>query len=271
MHSAFIAYKSSKIHYIFFGAGKKLLLCLHGYNGSCFSFNFLQNDLPEEYSLVALDLPFHGKTIWNEGLLFEMSDLLAIIEKITIHHFPGIKKYLIMGFSMGGRLALSILQHIPQRIERLILLAPDGLKVNAWYWLATQSLAGNKLFDFTMNNPRWFFYLLRFAYKAGIINHSVFKFSEYYIQNEPFRRQLYETWTCMRKFKPAIPAIKRSIRKYDIKTRLLYGQYDRIIVHSRGAIFRKGIEAHCDLKILDCGHQVLQHRNAADIVSAVQL
>jgi hypothetical protein len=46
---------------------------------------------------------------------------------------------------------------MPEQIEKLVLLAPDGLKVNFWYWLATQTWLGKNSFCFTMKHPGWFF------------------------------------------------------------------------------------------------------------------
>jgi pimeloyl-ACP methyl ester carboxylesterase len=48
-------------------------------------------------------------------------------------------QYLLMGFSLDGRIALSVLELMPAGVSRLVLLAPDGLKINFWYWLSTQT------------------------------------------------------------------------------------------------------------------------------------
>ena len=269
MYSGFIPFKSSRIHYFHSGTGHKLLLCLHGYGESQDSFHFLQKYLPGHYHLLAIDLPFHGKTEWNDGPEFTSADLVAILDAIRAErsiHIPG---FTVMGFSMGGRMALGLVEELPGHIEKLVLLAPDGLKVNFWYWLATQTYFGNWLFRFTMKNPQWFFLLLASGHKIGLVNASIYKFIHHYLHDTNLRRLLYDRWTCMRRIKPNLSSIKQIIREKNIPVRLLYGRYDRVILFKRGEKFRKGIESFCTLKVIEAGHQVLAEKHAALIIGLI--
>jgi pimeloyl-ACP methyl ester carboxylesterase len=270
MQTDFIQYRSSKVHYCWFGAGPKILLCLHGYGESEESFHFLEKYISRDYTLFAIDFPFHGKTQWQEGLRFSAADLLAIIEALCAKHTQESNRFTLLGYSMGGRVALQLLQVIPAKIEKTVLLAPDGLKVNFWYWLATQTYIGNRLFAFTMKHPAWFFSLLQAGNQLRLINQSVLKFTRYYIHDITVRRQLYERWTCMRAIKPNLASVKKHIRAHRLPVRLLYGQYDRIIRHERGEKFRTGIESFCTLHIIQTGHQVLQEKQVNHIIQLIQ-
>ncbi|THU41780.1 alpha/beta hydrolase [Niastella caeni] len=270
MRTAFLPHRLSRLHYCWFGAGQKILLCLHGYGESQQTFHFLEKYIPPEYTVFTIDLPFHGKTEWNEGLRFTTADLLEIIETLVVKHNLQTSKITLLGYSMGGRVALQLLQAIPGRIEKTILLAPDGLKVNFWYWLATQTCIGKRLFGFTMKHPGWFFSLLQAGNRLKLINQSVLKFTRYYIHDTTVRRQLYERWICMRAIKPDLTFIKKLIRSHQLPVRLLYGQYDRIIRHERGEKFRSGIESFCTLHIIQTGHQVLQEKYANQIIQLIQ-
>ena len=153
-----LCYKNSVISYCIFGNGPKLAICFHGYGEEKASFDFLEKFAGTEYSFYSIDLPFHGKTQWNEGLNFTITDLHQIIKEIIESKK---QKLTLIGFSLGGRVALSLFQQMPEQINKIVLLAPDGLKVNFWYWLTTQTWIGNKLFFLTMKYPRWFFLFLR--------------------------------------------------------------------------------------------------------------
>lgn len=245
-------------------------MCLHGYGESQQSFHFLEKYLASDYTIIAIDFPFHGETQWEEGMLFTTNDLLAIADSLRSKHGDETSRFTILGFSMGGRIALQLLQAIPEQIDKVILLAPDGLKVNFWYWLATQTYIGNKLFAFTMKHPGWFFFFLKAGNRLGLINQSVLKFTRFYIDDISARRQLYERWTCMRSIKPDLTLIKKIIRTHQIPVRLLYGRYDRIIRHERGEKFRDGIESLCTLQIIQAGHQVLQEKHVSQIIQLIQ-
>ncbi len=270
MQTDFISYRSSRVHYSRAGAGQKVLLCFHGYGESEQTFHFLEKYISAEYTLFAIDLPFHGQTQWQEGLRFSATDLLAIIESLCLKHTVGMNRLTLLGYSMGGRVALQLLQVIPAKIEKTVLLAPDGLKVNFWYWLATQTYIGNRLFSFTMKHPAWFFSLLQAGNRLKLINQSVLKFTRYYIHDISVRRLLYERWTGMRTIKPDLASIKKLIRAHRIPVRLLYGRYDRIIRHQRGEKFRRGIESFCTLHIIQTGHQVLQEKHVNQIIQLIQ-
>jgi len=253
------------------GSGNTVILCFHGYGETADYFAFLTQLLsPEHYTLIAVDLPFHGKTVWKEGLIFLPADLQKITQLILEQSAvtPG-QKIILMGFSLGGRMALQLYQTMPASIHKLILMAPDGLKVNSWYWLATQTTAGNKFFDFTMKKPGWFFGLLRLMNKLKLVNSSIFKFVNYYIGDPEVRRLLYSRWTSMRKIKPALPVIKKYILENKTSVRLVYGKHDRIILSSVGEKFKTGIEEQCTLTVINSGHQVLHEKHAAEIMKAI--
>jgi pimeloyl-ACP methyl ester carboxylesterase len=202
--------------------------------------------------------------------LFTRADLLTITDAIRLKHGNAGSRFTLLGYSMGGRLALQLLQAVPEQIDKVILLAPDGLKVNFWYWLATQTFIGNRLFSFTMKHPGWFFFFLQAGNRLKLINQSVVKFTSYYIHDIMARRQLYERWTCMRQIKPDLALIKKIIAEHKTPVRLLYGKYDRIIRYERGEKFCHGIESFCTLQIIHTGHQVLQEKHANQIIQLIQ-
>lgn len=272
MKDSLLRYKNSDISYTCFGDGPGILLCFHGYGEKASAFNFLEKYIGSQYTAYSVDLPFHGKTDWKEGYDFTPDDLLQIARRIIIGNSqkqPVDKEFSLIGYSLGGRMALCLYQTIPERVEKLILLAPDGLKVNFWYWLSTQTLIGNKFFAFTMKHPGWFFGFLKLLNKLGLVNASIFKFVNYYIENEEVRKQLYARWTALRKIKPSIEKIKEIVVKQNTPVKLIYGKHDRIILSSVGDKFRKGIEKQCTLSVIPSGHQVLHEKHAEDIVRSL--
>jgi len=273
MEQVLLSYKNSEVSYYRFGSGPSIAICFHGFGEDGRLYSFLEKYAGKDYTFYSLDLPFHGKTKWNEGLLFTHQDLVQIIREIVEQNNSKSEtsalQFSILGFSLGGRIALSFYQAQPESIKKIILLAPDGLKVNLWYWFATQTSIGNRIFIFSMRHPGWFFGFLKAVNKLGFVNASVFKFVHYYIGNEQARQLLYQRWTTLRKLKPNLITIKTYIRKYKTQTRLIYGKYDRIILPTRGKEFQKGIEEFCSLTVIDSGHQVVHENHAPQILPAL--
>jgi pimeloyl-ACP methyl ester carboxylesterase len=266
MTSHYITYRQSRIHYRKIGSGHIISVCFHGFGEFAATFDQVKDHLPEQITLLSIDLPFHGETVWNEGLDFTPDELLCIINSL-----PEIKENMfgLIGYSMGGRVALSLFQFIPARITHILLMAPDGLKVNFWYWFATQTSAGNRLFSYTMRRPGWFVNMLALLKKTGLANESIIKFVNKYLDDKVMREKIYTIWTVMRKFKPALKKIKQLVKKKNIPLKIVYGRYDRIIRYHTGLSFAQDIKEHCEIVILDCGHQVLHRKNAEQIAWAL--
>lgn len=266
-------YRNSTIGYYHFGSGSQVAICFHGFGENAAMFGFLANYAGNQYTFYSIDLPFHGKTDWKDGLNFTSADLQQIVEKILQENNHQLQapnhKFSLLGFSLGGRMALSLYQAMPDKIQKLILLAPDGLKMNFWYWLATQTWLGNKFFAFTMKKPGWFFGFLKLLNKLKLVNTSIFKFVNYYIGDDEVRRLLYARWTTLRKLRPNLRRIKNQIRGNKTPVRLVYGKHDRIILSSVGEKFRKGIEEHCAITIINSGHQVLHEKHIQEILPAL--
>jgi pimeloyl-ACP methyl ester carboxylesterase len=262
MNQHFIVYKTSKISYYQFGTGIQKAICLHGYDEDATRFFFLEKYAGHAFTFFSIDLPFHGQTQWNEGLTFTHEDLQAIIH-IIVGNSTAIT---LLGFSMGGRVALSLYESSPDRIKKMMLLAPDGLKVNTWYWLATQIKLGNRIFSYTMKHPGWFFTVIKLFNKLKLVNASIVKFVNYYIGNKEIRLLLYQRWTTLRKLKPHHKKIKSLIREHKTDLKLIYGKYDRIIPFSLGEKFQKGIESYCTVSVINAGHQLLHEKHVQELV-----
>ncbi len=271
MSNAYFSIGGSRIHYSFCGAGDSLLFCFHGYGESAASFGFLGEALARQFTVVAIDLPFHGQTEWREGGVLEPRALLAALEALAAG-FPGLSGgWSLLGYSMGGRIALQLLELAPEKVRRMVLLAPDGLRVNPWYWLGTQTFIGNRVFRWTVRHPGWLLVVLRTGNRLRIVNPSVFKFVSHYIGEVEARQLLYARWTVMSRFRPRLRTIAQLIRHHRTPVQLFYGSYDRIIRWKRGERFRRSCAPYCQLTLLSAGHQLLQPKFVEVIVNVLYL
>lgn len=105
-----------------------LILLLHGFTGDCQDFNPIISLLSSNYCCLAVDLPGHGKTrVIGDETCYNMSNtaqaLIHLLDDLQID------KCLLLGYSMGGRLALYMTLHFPDRFEKVVLeSASPGLK-----------------------------------------------------------------------------------------------------------------------------------------------
>lgn len=101
------------------GTGEALLL-LHGFTGSSESWRRFLPAWSQRYRTIAVDLLGHGKTeAPTDPARYRMeqaaADLTALLDALEIDSAH------VLGYSMGGRLALSLAMSAPQRVRSLIL------------------------------------------------------------------------------------------------------------------------------------------------------
>jgi 2-succinyl-6-hydroxy-2,4-cyclohexadiene-1-carboxylate synthase len=105
-----------------------LILLLHGFICDCQDFSSIISLLSQSYCCLAVDLPGHGKTqVTGDESCYNMSNtaqaLIDLLDDLQID------KCLLLGYSMGGRLALYMTLHFPDRFYKVVLeSASPGLK-----------------------------------------------------------------------------------------------------------------------------------------------
>lgn len=96
------------------------LVLLHGFLGDSGDWEGLARHLENDLYLVAVDLPGHGKSrdvkISQDNAFAAFSDLLqGTLSQLGLNH------YSLLGYSLGGRLAMSHLTRAGEAIDRLLV------------------------------------------------------------------------------------------------------------------------------------------------------
>ena len=117
-----------KLYYETYGEGQPLIL-LHGGFGMTGMFSAIIPTLSEKHEVIAVDLQAHGRTAdINRPMTFEaMSDDIVGLIK-----YLGLSKTDIMGYSVGGGVALCTVIHHPELIHRAVIVSAP-FKHSAFY------------------------------------------------------------------------------------------------------------------------------------------
>ena len=111
------------------GSGLPPLVILHGLLGSSRNWQTAGRDLATHYHVFALDLRNHGASPHADEMSYDAmaSDVIAWLDH------QGLQQVILMGHSMGGKVAMLLACRFPSRVARLVVVdsAPKD-----YYWVA---------------------------------------------------------------------------------------------------------------------------------------
>jgi pimeloyl-[acyl-carrier protein] methyl ester esterase len=119
----------SALHYEMRGRGKDLVL-LHGWGLNLGVWDELGRMLARRFRIIAIDLPGHGRSDWDPQAATPAAQAWRVHETLA----PLTERYALLGWSLGGQLALDLAAAMPAGIERLVLVAttPKFLAGAGW-------------------------------------------------------------------------------------------------------------------------------------------
>ncbi|MCW3122913.1 MAG: hypothetical protein JWQ38_2405 [Flavipsychrobacter sp.] len=253
---------TEKLHYLQWGSGSKILLAFHGYGNDAKMFSPLEPYLNDDYTILSFDLPHHGGSKWQDDSLFTKKDLALLVGHIKSIY--KVDKVSLAGYSMGGRVCLSIIEVVPASIDKVLLLATDGLTVNIYYYFFTRTWPGKKMFRHMLEHPALYFKIMDLLKKTKLVDAARHKFVMYFLKSEQDRKQLLRIWAGTSDIIPSPGKVKALIKQCAIQVHIYMGAYDKILPPSLAEGFGSGLDT-VHLHTLEKGHRVFDHDNAPEI------
>ena len=97
---------------------KQPILLMHGLFGSLDNLNMLAKDLVANYQTIQVDLRNHGQSPWSNIMNYQ-----AMAEDIVeLCHDLQLQNLILIGHSMGGKVALQLSQLIPKQIAKICVI-----------------------------------------------------------------------------------------------------------------------------------------------------
>lgn len=234
MESSFISVNNGNFHVIKWGNGGKLLIAIHGYGVEAQIFAPIAEALKDTFTIYAIDLPFHGQTTWRNEK-YQRSDILEIINSILEKESKDTCS--ILANSFGARIALALTATIPERIEHLFLISPDGIYT---HWLPLGFMIPKKFRPWIMHRFRQSARLLQFAAWLrwrGIIPSYVEIFIRKNMSSPDNQARLLGTWLSVDSFTFDMKSIQKILNEAKIPMDLVMGKDDPMLDHTAIQIF----------------------------------
>ncbi len=140
-------HKNKQFYYEIHGQGEPLLY-LHGWNGNISGFTKnMVPDLTKHFQCIAFDLPGFGRSQYVDLTFDEVTEnLQAFLDHLRL------KSVNLLGFCMGGTIALDYTLRFQDRVKKLILI--ETYADFPWFLsLLLPQRLGHGLFHFFLMNP----------------------------------------------------------------------------------------------------------------------
>lgn len=123
--SQFVEIDGVRLHYREEGEGPPVVL-LHANYASLFMWEPWAAALKDRYRVIRVDLPAHGLTGPEPSGNYSLQRIQSLFEQFV--DARGLERFVVVGTSIGGTVAMRYAADHPERIERLVMISPGSLE-----------------------------------------------------------------------------------------------------------------------------------------------
>ena len=221
-----LSYQQHQIHYEQYGQGPRLLIALHGIGGRGRLFENVTRVMWADYTVLALDLPYHGSTAWTDTE-YNSQQLAAVLQQLAQEQ--GHTEWDIMVHSMGGRLLLGLVPLLIDQLGQLYLFAPGGfqyvfIESRPWWTHWTRE----RLRRYFEPNEG-FVTLLNGVHRLGLMNRQAHALFVQQVRTPERRARLFRSWVSLSHFPMRMPVrLRKLLLKHQLPLHFFVGDQDRI-------------------------------------------
>ncbi|NND76900.1 MAG: alpha/beta hydrolase [Flavobacteriales bacterium] len=268
-----LTYRDFSLAYRTYGTGEEKFLAFHGYGRSGEDFNIFEIHKNKDWTIFAIDWFFHHPaSFYPEGRIAKNSITKKEVAEMVSHFLDeqGIEKVGLMSHSMGGKVAMTLVEEIPERISKVLFFAADGIKKNFWNGFAVNNKMGRFIFKSVVHYPGWVLGLTKALKNMQLMNEKFYAIITDPLQSKEQRQQLYKTWTSSKNLVPDLRKFENELIHNRIELFGFYGVKDKIIRLKDAEEWAKVFLPQKVIYPLNTGHIILKENLVEDIVSILE-
>jgi len=175
----------------------------------------------------------------------------------------------LLGYSLGGRIALTLFERNPEAWSGMILLAPDGFRKNPMYRFAVETRLGRATWAWTDRHSDAVRSWIRALRRMKIIPTHLEHFALHHTQDHAMRTLVAKTWKTHRAFWPTLQGSRNawaSSTDQSGSVHAVFGNRDAIIPWAWSKPWRALASKHVHFLQIDCGH-VMRHPDTVECIA----
>ncbi|OPY86230.1 MAG: Lipase 1 precursor [Smithella sp. PtaU1.Bin162] len=227
------------------GSGSETILLLHGYSANKDSFLLFSAYL-KDYHVVIPDLPGHGE---SSKLVNFRYDAATQVERL--HKFAQalqLKKFHIVGNSMGGWFAGSYAVFYPDEVSSVGLFNAAGVKPPVLSEVMKMRPEDEN--PLLLKNENDYSRLMKLVFVNPPF--TPYPLQKMFVREAQVNKVINQK--IMKEIAPDVFSLEKDLPKIKAPVLILWGDKDKIIDISSVAVFEKGLKNCKTIIIPDCGH-----------------
>ncbi len=256
------AYQNLRIEYHIFGDGLETILCFHGFGRRAEDFEVFIPLLKENQRMVSINLFAHQNSFFPEERIGQQplmpQEWKALLEAFC--NELSILKFHLVGYSMGARVCMKTLELMPEKVMSLLLIAPDGLKINLLYRFASSTILGKWMYRKLIHHPKPLFAVADFLHAIKVLHPKLHRFTYVHLDTTEKRQQVHDAWLIYKNIFPNLVAVAKIINERKIAFNMIFGKHDSIIRPELGIGFCAILGTEKHLHIVDSGHRLMNEK-----------
>lgn len=251
------SHKNSLFHYYRYGTGSSPLIAFHGFGQNGQMFSPVKESLGKKYAIYSFDFAYHGRTEWKEANACTKAETIAMLKAFMQQQ--GFEKISLMGFSMGGRIVMSLIADLAPVLNEVYLCAPDGIAERIYYREVLANKFGDAAFKQMLKHPELLINATQIFSKIGFTKKYVADYVKSYLGEERRRKRIYNIWLSMQTFRTNLKGVRNAVEEHHLKIFLLWGKRDKVLPVSYAHRFKKAVP-QSEMIVLDGGHFIVDER-----------
>ena len=260
MEAGQIYYHGFRLFYEKTEARKQALIVFHGYGQNTETWRKFLEPFESEYCLYYFHLFGHGKSKVDEHAIergLSHQDWQNIFNEFLSRE--GLNHFNLIAYSLGAKLGLITAEYFSEKINRVIFLAPDGVKPDYAQILFLRNSPGRWLLNWFHHHPNALNNSLHLVKRAGIINKRAHQYFLQQTESRESRNFVLQIWYAYRKLRPNIKRSMNACAESETRFYLMYGNRDSLIhkkyIESAIALWPHKLKG--EKQAFDTGHNLL--------------
>lgn len=254
---------------------RRAMVALHGFARPLEDHLIWREHWPEDARLISIHLLHHGGSgpvdpVSPPDAAIPPATLFAHIQHIVRREGCDPEDMDLIGYSIGGRIALTLLVEAPDVWGQILLLAPDGFRKAPLYDLTVNTRLGGFLWQTLDRHAAGVNAAVTRLGRWGILPKHLVQFALFHTETPEMREMVWRGWRAHRLCWPATQEVARTLTgRQHGRVDLVFGLKDRVIPVSNAARLKRLLEAKQPESVrfheLLCGHSMLRGDILSDL------